>query len=334
MKVLFDHCLPFALAHGGAQIQIESTMSALKAAGVEVEHLRWWDENQRGDILHYFGRLPADHIEMAHQKGLKVVMAELLTATGSRSPVQLRVQRLISAFLKKFAPTTFVAPFNWNSYRLADAVIALTPWEKHLMTYLFDASPARTFVVPNGVEDVFLSNRPIARDQWLVCTATITGRKRVLELARAAILARTPLWIIGKAYSDSDPYAREFISLASNNSRFIRFEGAISDRSRLAEIYRSARGFVLLSAMESLSLSALEAAACECPLLLSDLPWARGTFGDKASYASVRDSDEKTAAVLRQFYDAAPTLALAPKPATWPEVGRQLKQIYETILAQ
>ena len=41
--------------------------------------------------------------------------------------------------------------------------------------------------------------------------------------------------------------------------------------------YREARGFVLLSAMESLSLSALEAAACECPLFLSDLPWARSS---------------------------------------------------------
>ena len=34
--------------------------------------------------------------------------------------------------------------------------------------------------------------------------------------------------------------------------------------------------------MESLSLSALEAAACGCPVLLSDLPWARTVFGQSA----------------------------------------------------
>ena len=34
MKVLIDCPTPFALAHGGAQIQIEQTLSALKTAGL------------------------------------------------------------------------------------------------------------------------------------------------------------------------------------------------------------------------------------------------------------------------------------------------------------
>jgi len=83
-----------------------------------------------------------------------------------------------------------------------------------------------------------------------------------------------------------------------------------SGSRRVARIYREPR-FVLLSSMESLSLSALEAAACECPLLLSDLPWARSTFGDAASLLSV-GSPEHAAKNLRTFYDAAPSLA--PRP--------------------
>src|ERR1019366_772376 len=43
MKVLFHHFLPFSLAHGGEQVQIEQTKTALERAGVEVEFLRWWD---------------------------------------------------------------------------------------------------------------------------------------------------------------------------------------------------------------------------------------------------------------------------------------------------
>ena len=112
----------------------------------------------------------------------------------------------------------------------------------------------------------------------------------------------------------------------------VRFEGPIPDRARIAQAYREARGFVLLSAMESLSLSALEAAACRCPLLLSDLPWARYTFGDTARYCPITDV-AGTAACLRSFYDAAPSIPPAPIPLAWRDVAVQLKGIYERLLS-
>jgi glycosyltransferase involved in cell wall biosynthesis len=334
MKILLNCHLPFSLAHGGAQIQIEQTQAALQNAGVETEPLRWWDAAQRGDIIHHFGRMPAEHIRLAQQKNIRVVLAELLTAQGSRSPAQLRRQKIISRTVERLAPRSFVAAFNWDAYRLADACIALTAWEAHLMQYLFDAPRERVHVVANGIEEIFLNPSKAARGQWLVCTTTITERKRVLELAQAAVRAQTPVWIIGRAYAETDPYAQQFFTLAKKHPGIIRYEGAISDRARLAQVYREARGFVLLSAMESLSLSALEAGACGCPLLLSDLPWARSTFAGNADYCPLTTSAEITATALRAFYDAAPNLPLPPKPPTWNEIGRQLKTIYEQVLSQ
>jgi glycosyltransferase involved in cell wall biosynthesis len=309
-------------------------MAALRETGIEVEYLRWWDEDQKADLIHYFGRMPADHIRFAQQKGIKVVMAELLTAQGSRTIHQLRVQKLISRLIEHFAPSRFTAAFNWESYQLADAFVALTSWEKHLMEYLFGAARAKVFIVPNGVEEVFfqLPPQPYERSPWLVCTATITERKRVLELAQAAVRAQTPIWIIGKAYSNNDPYAQKFFTLAKQNQKIIRYEGAVSNRTEMAKIYRTARGFVLLSDMESLSLSALEATACECPLLLSDLPWAHATFGNSAKYCQVTKSAIRTSESLRSFYDAAPSLPAPPKPASWSEIARQFKAIYERVL--
>jgi glycosyltransferase involved in cell wall biosynthesis len=332
MKVLFNHILPFSLAHGGAQIQIEQTKAALEHAGVEVEFLRWWDADQRADLIHYFGRMPADHVRLAQQKGIKVVIAELLTAQGSRSDSQLCRQKIISRTVERFAPRSFTLAFNWDSYRLADACVALTPWEAHLMSYLFDAPKERVHVVPNGTEEIFLNSPPAGRGKWLVCTTTITGRKRVLELAEAAVRAQIPVWIIGRAYAEADPYAQSFFSLARRHPQTIRYEGAIADRARLAGIYREARGFVLLSTMESLSLSALEAAACGCPLFLSDLPWARSTFQNAATYCPLAKSAAVTARALREFYDAAPELPVPPKPPGWNEIARQLKTIYERVL--
>jgi glycosyltransferase involved in cell wall biosynthesis len=333
MKVLFDHHMPFALAHGGFQQQLASTKMALEQVGVEVDYLRWWDAAQRGDLIHFAGRPTTDYIAFAHGLGLKVIIGELLTATGSRSSRQLALQKFSTNRLRTILPGMFTTRMGWDSYRKADACVALTPWEAHLMNYLFGAPKERIHVVPNGVEEIFLNSSKSARGQWLVCTATITERKRVLELAQAAARAQTPVWIIGKAYADSDAYAQRFSALAKQHPQILRYEGAIADRARLAQIYREARGFVLLSAMESLSLSALEAAACECPLLLGDLPWARSAFAGAAQFCPVTKSTEQTAGVLREFYDAAPSLPAPHKPAAWIEIGHQLKKVYERVLS-
>lgn len=332
VKILVNCSLPFALAHGGQSIQIQRTIAALCEIGVPTEPLRWWDENQTGDLILYFGRMSAEHIRFAHQRKMKVVMVELLSGAGSQTPAQRSVRKLFRWTVEHLAPKGLAAAFQWEAYRLADAFIANTPWEKHLMEYKFDAAPAKVFVVPNGVEEVFFQSARTPRKEWLICTATITERKRILELAEAAVWAQTPVWIIGKAYADTDAYAQKFYALAKANPQFIRYEGGINDRRRLAEIYRAARGFVLLSTMETRSLSAEEAAACECPLLLSDLPWAHSTFGGAANYCPIADGTT-TASVLRKFYDAAPAMPHPPKPATWREVAEQFKAVFEKVLS-
>jgi glycosyltransferase involved in cell wall biosynthesis len=333
MKVIFDCSVPFSFAHGGHQIQIEQTLSALKKIDVSVEPLRWWDASQRGDILHYFGRPPMNLLRLARRKGMRVIIADLLTGQGSRPAWQHNLQRLALTVIGKVVPQTWRATLTWEAYRQADVCIALTHWEAHLFERLYGAPTDRIHVVPNGVEDAFLHSTPQQRGKWLVCTAIITERKRVLELAEAAVDGRTPLWIIGKPYTDSDPYAQRFLQLAKSEPALIRYEGPIDDRLKLAEIYRQARGFVLLSTMESQSISALEAAACECPVLLTDLPWARTVFGQKASYCPLKLSRAGTVGVLQQFYENAPRLPLASRPQSWVEVAGQLKQLYDSLLS-
>ena len=332
MKILFDHPNPFLLAHGGFQIQIEQTKSALEQIGVETEYLRWWDDQQRGDIIHYFGRPSTTYIQLARQKNLKVIIAPLLSGLGSRSKTARYFQKLVMAGFKASLPRMVLEHFNWDAFHLADACVALTPWEAQLMAEMFEANPEKIKAVPNGVELDFLESAPRQRGKWLVCAATIAARKRVFELAQAALSANTPLHIIGKAYSDLDVYAQQFFALSQQNPELIRYEGAVHDRAELARIYREARGFVLLSNMESLSLSALEAAACGCPLLLSDLPWARSVFKETASYCPVTKSVNATAKVLRRFYDNCPKLPVPPRPKTWKDIAEQLKKVYEAVL--
>ncbi len=336
MKLLFDHPNAFLLAHGGLQTQIEQTKQALESVGVEVEWLRWWDDKQKGDLIHYFGRAHPAYIRQAQGKGIKVVMSELLTGLGSRKTGARMAQKIIMNLARGFLPKEFTARLCWDSYQLADTSIALTSWEKRLMIGMFSAEPNRVHVVPNGVEDVFFRDPKfkiqISKSEYLVCTATITERKRVVELAEAAIQAQVPVWVIGEPYSKGDPYYKKFVSVVESSKGLVKYEGGISDRGKMATIYKSASGFVLLSSMESLSLSALEAAAGNCPLLLADLPWARSTFGNGATYCQL-GSREQESKGLKDFYKRIDKAPRAPLPCRWSEVGAQLKKIYESLLA-
>lgn len=331
MKVLFDHPSPFFLAHGGFQIQIEQTKSALEGLDVDVEWMRWWDAAQAGDIIHYFGRPAGGYVDLAHKKGIKVVVGELHTGLGSRSAKARRLQKAFMTFGQRLLPGAFTARLAWDTYRKADAFVALTQWEGQLMREMFDAPADLVHVIPNGVEEVFFqasARSEAATEDYLVCTATITERKRVVELAEAAVRAQVPVWIVGRPYADTDPYYLRFMEIHRKAPGIVRYEGPVEDRARIAEIYRRAKGFVLLSTMESLSLSALEATAAGCPLLLTDLPWARGTFGGNATYVSPAASTEATAESLQKFSHEAAILPRPPAPMTWPQVAAELREIY------
>src|ERR1700684_2130691 len=96
MKVLFDHPSPFALAHGGFQIQIEETKAALERRGIEVEVVRWWDSRQTGNLIHYFGSPSGTYLESVRVAGIPMVVTNLFTATCNRPPVALALQGLVT----------------------------------------------------------------------------------------------------------------------------------------------------------------------------------------------------------------------------------------------
>jgi glycosyltransferase involved in cell wall biosynthesis len=333
MKILIDHNEPFLLAHGGLQVQIEKTKAALEEAGLEVEYLRWWDSTQRGDLIHFFGRANPSHIDFAHRKGMKYVMQELLTSQGSRSVTHLWLQAAANRILRKVLPGNYRLPLRWDSYRKADAIIAITDWEAWIMSELFGVTADTIHVIPNAVDDVFFQSGPKRTGDYLICIATITERKRVLEIAHAAGVARTPLKVAGKPYSTSAPYFLRFLDAVRDSKGFVEYLEAIDNSVQLASLLQQARGFVLPSAMETQSLAALEAAAAGLPLLLSDLPWAHTTFGNRATYVPLC-SGPLLSKHLKNFFDLASRLPVPPKPPQWKNVAGKLARIYQSVLGK
>ena len=331
MKIAFDCHVPFALAHGGVQIQVEQTQAALARKGLDVHPLHWWDDTAVPDLIHFFGKPSVAYARLVRQKKIRLVVADLLTSQGSRTAWQRFPFRLL-CLLDRVFRGKLRQKLGWTVYDLADCCVCLTPWEAALIQKMYGAKKARIAVVPNGVEDIFRqSHSTLPRGGHLITTVTITPRKRVVELVYAAALAHVKLRIIGKPYHPDDPYYLLFLRALKDAEPWVTYVGSIEERPKLAEQYQQAAGFVLLSAMESQSLSALEAAACGCPLMLSDLPWARSSFGPEASYAPIT-SVKKTARYLRCFVDGIENVPRVAKVPSWDDVATKLENVYRDAI--
>ncbi len=333
MKVLIDCHHPFALAHGGMQVQIEQTLAALRALGINAEPLRWWDDQQRGDLLHQFGPASVETIQLAHRQGMKVVMTLLLSQTCNRSPSQLWLRKMLIGGLRRL-PQQLGAGRNsvWASCHAADHILVGLEAERRVVVENYRVPAAKVSTLPLGLSETFLQALPATRDGgYLISVGTIAPVKRSLELARLARSAQVPVLFVGKPFEPGDTYWREFSALIDD--RWVRYQPHVSSELELIKLYRAACGFVLMSQYENWSFVAQEAAACDLPLLLVDLPWSRERFGGQANYFPRQWDDEAYAATLKTFSEKAATFPVPRlKLHSWREVAQSLQKVYEAQL--
>jgi glycosyltransferase involved in cell wall biosynthesis len=333
MKILFAHDLPFHLAHGGCQTYIEGVMRGLANLGETVEPQRWWDEQQTGDILHYVGRRPSTlNVNLAHQKGFKVVMTEFLDLTSSRARSKLLVQKFITRLSQKIAPGLLVR-LSWDVYQALDAYIYCAPHELEVAHFLFNADYRRGHIIGHGLEIEALAElaKPQPEEDYLVSLATITPRKNTNLLAEAARAAQVPIWFLGKSYAEDDAYFRQFQSLV--DGQWVRYGGFVTPDEKY-RYFRGARGFALLSQFESGCIAVYEAAAAGLPLFLSDLPWATRAYPEaqRISFTPL-NSPAAIATRLKEFYASAHRLPGHNFPVlSWRQVAEKIRDLYRQLL--
>jgi glycosyltransferase involved in cell wall biosynthesis len=333
MKVLFDHASPFLLAHGGFQIQIEETKRALEKLGVTVEYLRWSDDQQTGDIVHFFGVAPVNYIEQAQRKSVKIVQTPLFTETCNRSDIRLRTQgAIVRSLLALPIAVGIKRQLNWRSFQLADMNVVGLQAEQKVLEWVYDVPSNHVSVLSLGLPQEFLdAGSTASRGDALICVGTITERKNTVLLARIAREAQIPILFVGKPYDVSDPYWTEFAALIDH--RWVCYRSHTENYAELIKLYHTARAFVIMSRYENWCLAAHEAAACGLPLLLPKQKWSLERFGNEASYFSDKDIAAKTSE-LKAFYDRALTIpAPRVKLYSWREVAQRLKGIYEALLS-
>lgn len=334
MKILFDSLSPALLTHGGTQIQIERTKAGLEAIGVEVDYLRWWDKDQRGDLIHYFGTASNSYLQLARTAGMPVVMTNPFSETCNRSDARLQRQGwLIQAALKIPVARQVKHQLNWATYGHATHNVVGLNCEKQVLETVYRVPAERISVVPLGLPETFLQAGKGRHDQpHLIYTGTIYAIKHSLELARMAREAEVPILFVGKPYHPDAPYWQAFKQLIDH--RWVRHQPHVEAVDEMIRLLQTARGFVLMSHYENWSLSAHEAVACGLPLLVQDQKWSRERFGSQARYFAGLGYSAENVARLKQFYADAPGLsAPAIRLHSWREVAQQLKSVYEKVLA-
>ncbi|MCX6961017.1 MAG: glycosyltransferase [Verrucomicrobia bacterium] len=331
MKILTYSALPFNLAHGGVTNIYQRTSDVLSELGFEVEPLRWWDKDQTGDVFFCFCRTSNDIVNYAKKKGMKVVVEQVLGGLVSRPLWKRRIQKFFKSFLEKYAPSMMTEAYGWRAFNTADMHFVPSPHDARVVNHMFNVSLDKICVLPYGVDDAFLNAPRGQRANHLICTATVTQRKRVLEVAQAASIGKVPLWIVGKTYGANDDYSEEFHRVVQQSHGIVKHIPHVDGRDALANMLAQSRGFVLLSTMETVSQSALEAAACGCPMLLSDLDWARVAFGSHASYCNVNASPTSMAQKLKNFHDQCPALRQDFQAGSWLKQRGCLREILNSI---
>jgi glycosyltransferase involved in cell wall biosynthesis len=331
MKILLNCHMPFNLAHGGAQIQMEQTKAALDKIGIDAEYLRWWDETQTGDILHQLGIVDVPLARRAHQKGWHVAVTILLTEQCNRTERELLVRKLSIRSALAALPAKLKERLPWESYHHCDRVIVGLEAERMVLEKVYGVPRERISVVPLGLYDMFLNAGPALRtEDHLICTGTIGPAKNSLEIARLATAARTPILFVGKPFDLAGEYWMEFRKLI--DGKIVKHHSHVSNPGELIALLQRARGYVLMSRSENWSLAAHEAVGCGLPTLVPDMRWAHERFGTGTRYWP-KHGFEASVATLRKFYDDCPRLSPPGiRQYSWVEVAQMLRTIYAQML--
>ena len=200
------------------------------------------------------------------------------------------------AFLKN--PAWYSRAYYWY-YRFMTPLAVKT--SQHILTVSeFSKSEILRFypflngekisVVYNAIDSQLFktcNDVPQPENRFILCVSSIDPRKNFARLVEACqCLTGAKLYIVGN-------YNRVFSNQKelATDSDHIHFLGRVSDEE-LVRLYNQAECFVFPSLYEGFGLPPLEAMACGCPVLVSDIPVEREVCGDAALYFNPLEPSE------------------------------------------
>lgn len=282
--------------------------------------------------------------------------------------------------LRQLSQIPFQGTFIREQIRKLDGILALHQAQKEDILRIFSCEENRVSIIgagynheifypeaaeragqesdPETVEragqaaDSAEARASVRRDRQIVFAGKVCEKKGVFSLIRALDLLSYPadrLQVkIAGGYKEKEEY--EKIEAAAAGARVpITFLGPVPQQ-RLAQVFRESDVFVLPSFFEGLALVTLEAMACGCQVVCSDIPGMAAWFaenipGHEAEFVpmpEIRNVDEPVeeelpafearlaAAIDRQLAKELPA-GVDMSRATWVGIGEKVLEIAEAI---
>lgn len=215
----------------------------------------------------------------------------------------------------------FYKPVDRNIYyrkvkyacEAATRIIAISNQTKEDIIHFFKVNPEKIETFHQGIGPVYFARQNTAElytkyelpEKFIICVGTIEHRKNQLTLLKAMKNENIeiPVVFIG----EPTIYATELLKFISENNMDsrVKFLSKIPEEE-LAGLYQMAELSVYISLYEGFGLPVIEAMACGCPVLTSNISCLPETAGDAALLCNPTD-EKDVAQKLRHLLENTET---------------------------
>jgi glycosyltransferase involved in cell wall biosynthesis len=237
--------------------------------------------------------------------------------------------------LKKYFYYKYVLKFFFSKI---DHLIVPSESVKKDLCRLHAVSPDRVSVVYEGVSRKFRTGKK-QKGNYILAVGTLEPRKNLNRLIAAFMQVKTThhikdnLVIVGKPGWCTD----DLYHLPADFKKSVVFKGYVPD-NELIELYQEAKAFVYPSLYEGFGLPVIEAMACGCPVItsnLSSLPEVSGNACLLVDPYSVNHIAEAIVKILKNWKLAQILTEKGLKRVkqfTWTRCALETQSVYESVL--
>lgn len=173
--------------------------------------------------------------------------------------------------------------------RRAKKLITVSEFSKREISLCYNIPEDKFYVIYNAVGGIFHSveDEKLRNENYFLAVSSVKANKNFVSVLQAfeIVLRTNPnirLYIVG----DCNDKNFQTINIDQyENNPSINFLGRVSDEE-LVKYYSNALGFVFPSLYEGFGIPVLEAQACGCPVLASDIPPLKEVLNDSALFCN------------------------------------------------
>jgi glycosyltransferase involved in cell wall biosynthesis len=328
---------------GGLQVQVRSTMEALRQLDIPSLQVELVDPNRERldsfDLIHVFSAINGNYrmVELANEMNVPVALSAVLSPSWTKTAgLRAMLADSLTGRLTGWNVQTSYAQTK-RALQLAQMVIALGPAERDAIVDGFRTDGKKIRLLPNGISPGFFNadRQAFVRHTgmsgpFVLMVGAISPYKNQLALVKALEKHDLPIVLIGSAQRQHDDYMQAL--LASSKVRWLGQLG--HDDTLLASAYAAASVLALPSQGEVYPLVVLEALAAGTPVVMTDES-ALSLPASGFALKQLRWNDtEALVAALLDFVARPPrraeVRALVEK-FTWQRVAAQIADCYEEL---